>query len=94
MGIGFGGCGQEDRYIRASKYNSSGVRRLRLAPISTIFPEVDLKLAEIIADNLRKAGWSCCCVPVLDYARRLTWMSMRTAATENVTLCVLSLAKN
>ena len=44
--------------------------------------------AEIIADNLSKAGWSWGCVSVIDPNGRTIWIADGNIATESVTLCM------
>ena len=43
---------------------------------------------EIIADNLRKAGWSLGCVATVDALGERSSLLTRIAATESVSLCV------
>jgi hypothetical protein len=43
---------------------------------------------EIIADNLSKAGWSWGCVSAIVPKGEQSGLLTRTAATENVSLCV------
>jgi hypothetical protein len=44
---------------------------------------------EIIADNLKKAGWSWGCVSAVDCEGRTIWIADRIAAPESVSLCTL-----
>jgi hypothetical protein len=43
---------------------------------------------EIIADNIRKAGWSWGCVSAVDASGRTIWTADAIATTESVSLCM------
>jgi len=45
---------------------------------------------EIIADNLSKAGWSWGCVSAVDSSGQQSGLLTRIAATENISLCMLT----
>jgi hypothetical protein len=47
-----------------------------------------MKYWEIIADNLRKAGWSWGYVSAIDSDGRTIWIATHIATTESVSLCV------
>jgi len=47
-----------------------------------------MKCWEIIADDLKKAGWSLGWVSALDCDERTIWIARAHAATESRSLCV------
>jgi hypothetical protein len=47
-----------------------------------------MKYWEIIADNLKRRGWSLGWVSALDSQGRMTGLPMRIAAAGSVSLCV------
>ncbi len=75
----------EERQVRL-QMDEQIVREVLLRTAVKMRPEIGprMKYWEIIADNLKKAGWSWGCVPTGERSGLLT----RIAATESVSLCV------
>jgi hypothetical protein len=73
---------------------ASGRRRKRYMYMTMIIPRRvkwkigrigRVKYSEIIADNLKKAGWSCDYVATVDYEGQTIWRS--ASRQRNITLC-------